>query len=139
MTRGPTRRDALLTCVDARVVKFLMVGALNTLFGYVMFLSALWLTGRPIISLAISSILGVLFNFCTTAKLVFGSSDLRLLARFIGVYAFVFIVNAGLLETLQRIGLAPAFAALILTPFMAALSYVLLRDHVFSRIGVKTM
>ncbi len=123
------RLDAL---IRARFAKFLMIGALNTFFGYAVFLLALWLTGRSLLSLAISWTIGVLFNFCTTGRFVFGSSDRSRLARFIAVYVLIFCINALALRALEWLGLSSALAALLLTPFMAALSYLFTRDFVFS-------
>jgi putative flippase GtrA len=124
-----TRLDSL---PYARFVKFLLVGGLNTLFGYAVFLLALALTGRSILSLAIAWTLGVLFNFRTTGRLVFRASDSRLLARFIAAQIFVFCVNAAALRALEWVGLASALAAALLTPLIAAVSYLLMRDVVFS-------
>ncbi|QGM96997.1 hypothetical protein F7D14_05595 [Methylocystis parvus] len=95
------------------------------------------LTGRVVFSLAISWILGVLFNFRTTGRLVFGSSDPRLLMRFVGVYFGLFWINAAGLRALEWAGLAPALGALALTPFIAATSYALMRDFVFSAVATR--
>jgi putative flippase GtrA len=128
--------DQLLSRLDtlpyARFVKFLLVGALNTLFSYAVFLIALGLTDRSVLSLAIAWMLGALLNFRTTGRLVFRSHDSRLLARFIGVNIFIFCVNAAALRALEWAGLSSAFATALLMPFIAVLSYLLLRDLVFS-------
>lgn len=122
---------------DACILRFLFVGGINTLFNYAAFLIVLNLTGRTVLSLAISWILGVLFNFRTTGRLVFGSSDPRLLLRFIGVYFALFWINAAALRALEWAGLAPALGALALTPLIAAMSYALMRDFVFSAVAAR--
>ncbi|WP_457798639.1 GtrA family protein [Methylocystis sp. S23] len=132
---GPWR--ALAPRIDARILKFLLVGGVNTLFNYAAFLIVLGLTGHVVFSLAISWILGVLFNFRTTGRLVFGSSDPRLLMRFVGVYFGLFWINAAGLRALEWAGLAPALGAMALTPFIAAMSYALMRDFVFSAVAAQ--
>lgn len=124
-----TRIDSLR---GERFVRFLLVGAMNTLFGYAVFCAALAVTGRSVLSLAVSWIIGAMFNFRTTGRLVFGSTDLRLVTRFVSVYVAVFSINAASLRALESTGLASALAAAILTPFMAVLSYLAMRDFVFS-------
>jgi putative flippase GtrA len=115
-----------------RVVRFVAVGALNTAFGYSVFYLLLALSGHSIASLAIATIFGMLFNFRSIGGLVFGSSDSRLLTRFIAVYVVVFIVNAAGLRALELLGVGSALAAALLIPVMAALAYRLMRDFVFS-------
>ncbi len=115
-----------------RTVRFVAVGALNTAFGYGVFYVLLSITDHSIASLAIATVLGVLFNFRSIGVFVFGSSDPRLLARFIAVYAAVFVINAAGLRTLELLGLGSALAAALLVPFLAALTYRLTRDFVFS-------
>jgi putative flippase GtrA len=117
---------------ERRFVRFLAVGALNTAFGYSVFYLLLAITGHSIASLAVATVLGALFNFRSIGSLVFGSSDPRLLMRFIGVYAAVFLVNAAGLRMLEGLGVGSALAAALLVPFVAALTYRLTRDFVFS-------
>ena len=53
--------------------RFLVVGVVNTLFGYGVFCLALWATQQPTLAVVISTVLGVLFNFRSTGVVVFGS------------------------------------------------------------------
>lgn len=132
--RGATMRlrAALATAATARVSRFLAVGLLNTAFGYALFYAALRLTSHPIAAAAISTTLGALFNFMSIGTIVFGSSDRRLLKRFIAVYGLVFLANSAGLLVLERCGSAPALAQALLLPALAALSYRLNRDFVFA-------
>ena len=114
-----------------QIVRFLAVGVLNTAFGYGVFFAALSATGRPTLSLAISTTLGVLFNFVSTGRLVFASRDPARLWRFIAVYAIIFTANAVALAALERAGIgAAAGQALLLAP-LVALSFLLNRAFVF--------
>ncbi len=116
--------------VSGAFARFLIVGLLNTVFGYGVFCGALALTGHAILSLALSTVAGVLFNFRTIGGLVFRSADQRL-GRFVGVYAFLFLLNALALAGLRRLGVPPALAQAGLVFPLACLSFHLNRRLVF--------
>lgn len=114
-----------------RFARFLVVGVFNTAFGYGAFFALLRAGLAPTRALAVATVLGVLFNFVTTGRIVFDSSDASRLWRFVCVYGIVFAVNAALLEGALVLGLdAAAAQALLLTPCVA-LSYILNRWLVF--------
>lgn len=126
-------RAALETAAAARASRFLAVGLLNTIFGYAVFYAALRVTGHSVAAAAISTTLGALFNFISIGTIVFGSSDRRLLGRFIAVYGVIFVANSAGLLVFERCGsAAPALAQALLLPALAALSYRLNRDFVFA-------
>jgi putative flippase GtrA len=111
--------------------RFILVGLLNTLFGYGLFCAALTATGAATLSLAVATVAGVLFNYRSIGSLVFGETGSQRLWRFIGVYALLFVLNALALTILQGLGARPAFAQAGLLPLMAAASFVLNRRFVF--------
>lgn len=125
-------RGALVAAEALRVAKFLAVGLLNTAVGYSLFYAALRITGHSIAAAAISTTLGALFNFMSVGTLVFGSSDHRLLGRYIAICILIFIANSAGLLALERCGFAPALAQALLLPALAAVSYRLNRDFVFA-------
>jgi putative flippase GtrA len=116
---------------EHRILRFLLVGGLNTLFGYSLFLLCLVAFPTTFIALVVSTVLGILFNFRTTGQLVFGSRDPRRLLMFFGVYGIVFLYNAIGLEALGRVGVAAWLAGLVLLPGAVALSYFLNARFVF--------
>ncbi|MFM6404510.1 MAG: GtrA family protein, partial [Microcystis sp.] len=68
----------------SKFVRFLLVGVINTLFGYSVFALMICLGLDYRYSLLIATICGVLFNFKTIGGIVFKDQNNRLLARFIG-------------------------------------------------------
>lgn len=112
-------------------VRFLAVGALNTLFGYGCFVLLLFVGLHYTLALLLGTMLGVLFNFKTTGTLVFGSRDNRLLARFVGTYAVIYACNVVAIGLLLRTGLSAQAAGAVLLLPMAALAFVLNRKFVF--------
>ncbi|NCQ92050.1 MAG: hypothetical protein GPI94_15420 [Microcystis aeruginosa LG13-03] len=57
-----------------RFVRFLLVGVLNTIFGYSLFAVLILIGLNYKYAVLIGTIQGVLFNFQTTGRLVFGLS-----------------------------------------------------------------
>jgi putative flippase GtrA len=112
-------------------LRFLAVGVLNTAFGYCVFVGGVLLGLPAPAALGAAYVLGVLFNFLSTGKLVFDRLDARALPRFIGAYLLVYAVNLGALAVLVRAGLHEFTAQAIALPFMAALSFVIFRSFVF--------
>lgn len=115
-----------------RFLLFLLVGGLNTAFGYGAFALLYALGLHYAAAAALSTIAGILFNFQTTGRIVFGSRDPALLFRFVAVYAITYVVNVGLLRLTEGgpLGIV-AIQAILLLP-MAALSFVLQRRLVFA-------
>ena len=129
--RSPAASAASL--LEIRFLRFLLVGGVNTAFGYGLFYALLRLSGSPIFALALGTVLAILFNFVTTGSLVFRSMERRRLWRFFAVYGVVFIYNAIGIEALKAGGVAPALAGLILLPGAVVLSYLLNRLLRFSQ------
>lgn len=115
-----------------RFARFLVVGVVNTLFGYGLFYALLGVGLAPTPALALATIAGIGFNFFTTGRVVFANADAARLWRFACVYGAVFLVNDALLELAIRTGLAPAPAQAVLLLPCVALSYVLNRAFVFA-------
>jgi putative flippase GtrA len=113
--------------------RFIAVGVLNSAFGYLAFALMLRWLPRPL-ALLCSHLLGVAFNFHSTAIAVFDDYRYRLLARFVASYALVYAANLGMLEGLCRVGkLSDLLGQAVSLPFSALLSFTLLRVFVFVR------
>jgi putative flippase GtrA len=123
---------AIIDKLDPRFIKFLFVGGLNTLFGYGMFALFIYFHFHFSIASLLATMLGVLFNFKTTGKLVFKSNDNRLILRFIGVYVIVYLMNILFLKILQLFGMNVYLSGAILIFPQAILSYLLNSRYVFS-------
>lgn len=115
-----------------RFVRFLAVGGVNFAFSYSVFLTVFFLGGGPIGAVVISWVLGVLFNFATTGRVVFGSGKLHLLPRFIGVYVVQLGVNIALLNALLSIGLSAPVAQALAIIVLAVVTFLALRRFVFA-------
>ena len=124
--------NRLFGAIDRRFFRFLVVGVLNTAFGYLMYALLLRFGLHYTAALLLATIAGVLFNFRTTGRLVFGNRDNSLLWRFIGVYALQYLLSIGVLRLLHEAGLNDYLAGAVLMLPMAVLSFILNRALVFS-------
>ncbi|HSW70209.1 MAG TPA: GtrA family protein [Gammaproteobacteria bacterium] len=84
-------------------VKFLFVGALNTLFGYLLFAGLIWAGLKYPYALLAATCLGILFNFKSLGVLVFNNGKNQLLLRFIVLYGVLYFINISLLYGLNLI------------------------------------
>jgi putative flippase GtrA len=109
-----------------------MVGALNTLFGYLCFATLLFIGLHYAMALFVGTILSVLFNFKTIGSLVFGSPGNCRLIYFVSTYSIVFCINLASLKIFSLFGISPYIGGAALILPMAALSYFLNKKWVFN-------
>lgn len=126
---SPTGR--IRRVVNAQFVKFLLVGFLNTLFGYSVFALLLFVGVHYAAALFFATFFGILFNFKTTGILVFRSRDNRLVFRFFAVYGVCYGINLGVLTLLKALPISLYHLQGILVLPMAFLSFTLNKRFVF--------
>lgn len=116
----------LLDETFVQLLKFLVIGVLNTLLGYAVY-ALLVLTGLPEqAALGIAYVIGVTWNYFTHARLVFGTKGYKRMPAYIAAYLFLYGLNALALEQLVTAGLQPLLAQAIIVPFAAIVSFVLI-------------
>lgn len=113
-------------------LKFIIVGILNTAFGYSIFIFFIYCELKYPLAVFLSTILGVLFNFKTIGKLVFNSHDNRLVFRFVFVYIIIYFLNVFFLWLFKRFGFNNMYinGAVLLLP-LATIAFVLNKKIVF--------
>jgi putative flippase GtrA len=132
---GPLRAAARLrSLLQIRFIRFLLVAALNTVFGYSLFAALILLGIRYPIAAAIGTVIGILFNFQTTGRLVFERHDLSLILRFLAVYGISYVVGVSLLRWADQHAISVLVAAAVLAVPMGFFSYTLQRLLVFRRV-----
>jgi putative flippase GtrA len=114
-----------------QLIRFLMVGGLNTVFGYTLFAILTYVGVVYPIAIALATIGGVLFNFHSIGKLVFNGAPRSRFWRFVAVYCIVYGVNLGgvhlLLKATHNVYIANA---VLLVP-LSLLAFFLNRRFVF--------
>lgn len=118
-----------------RLARFVAVGVLNTAFGYGLYALFVYLGAWPELALLVATVLGVLFNFFTTGRLVFRNSDNALFIRFAAAYAGIYVLNALALRGFVSAGLGPFAAQAMLVPFSVGASFAIMRAFVFREVS----
>ena len=133
-----TKKNKLFSIVKKhRFIRFLLVGVLNTLFGYFAFATLIIIGLNYKLAALLATILGVLFNFQTTGRLVFGSKNNKLILRFVLVYVITFLLNIEILRIVDAIDIGieqktkMLIAGAILLLPMAVISFVFMKLFVF--------
>lgn len=113
-------------------LRFLIVGFINTVFGYIAFSLLLYSGLHYAVASFFSACAGILFNFNTTGRIVFKNSNHRLLVRFFQVYALLYLINLALLKLMVIFAINLYLGSAVIVLPMAFLSYVLNKKFVFN-------
>lgn len=113
----------LLALKEWRFGRFLVVGAINTGFGYAVFALLYLATSSHRSALVVATIAGVVFNFFTTGRIVFASRSGRRFVPFVAGYAISLALNFVLLELLLRLGIDPLLGQVIALPIVVLATY----------------
>jgi putative flippase GtrA len=112
-------------------LRFLAIGALNTLFGYSVF-AALVLAGvASVPALVLTYVVGVTFNFFTTRRFVFGRTAQASIVRFVAAYVVIYFFNLGIFKVAELAGAGPLLAQALCLPVVAVFSFFLFKFQVF--------
>ncbi|HEX7477732.1 MAG TPA: GtrA family protein [Polyangiales bacterium] len=114
-----------------RFLRFLIVGGINTLFGYGLFAAFIHLGLHYALATALATVCGVLFNFHSTGKIVFDNTDRRRLFRFVGVYTLLWGFNVAGQRVGASLGASPYLSGAVLLAPSAVIGYVLNKRLVF--------
>jgi len=131
--------DLIKKLFSAEFVRFVLAGALNTAFGYILYAASYFLTGNEGLSLAIDYVVGALFNYKTYSILVFGKYNRKRFIAFCLVYVFTYFLNYGMLHLLIAwTGLNAYLSQLIALTVCPLALYFLLRSFVFVNVAENT-
>ncbi len=119
--------------IDVLLVRFLLVGCLNILVGYGLFAIFIFLGMHSAFALLISTVLGVLFNYFSTGRLVFAWRSAGRLWLFVLGYAVLYGLNAAALAGLERASFSPLLAQALLLPPIVGLAFLYNKHFVFIR------
>ena len=131
---GQGSKLPMSTIISNRFGRFLLVGGLNTLFGFAIF-SILVLTDLSTwLVLIASNIAGIAFNFVTTGGLVFRDMSLSRIPRFLICYGVIFLFYLMLIELLSPLAGGRIWAMAIIVIPMAVLTYFIQSWFVFGNV-----
>jgi putative flippase GtrA len=111
--------------------RFLVAGAVNTLFGYSVFAGLVLAGMAPMPALVLTYVVGIAFNYFTTGRYVFGHAGSGALLRFIAAYGVIYLFNVAIYRGVAGLGAAPLLAQALCLPVVAVFSFVLFKFRVF--------
>ena len=113
-------------------IRFIAVGLINTIFGYGLYLTCLYIGFNYMLAALISTILGVIFNFFTTGRLVFSSNDNSLIFKFIFVYLIIYFFTILGITVLNLFTISYEIAGAFMILPNAILAFFLNKSMVFN-------
>ncbi len=123
----------LLDTKYIELLKYLLVGGINTIFGYSIFAFLLFFGLHYSLAVLVATILGVLFNFQSYGRIVFKNHSRRLLTKFIFIYAIIYLVNISLLLAFDFFVSNLYISGAIVIPLVAYLGYFLNKRYVWKK------
>ena len=117
---------------NSEIVRFILVGIVNTIFYYIIYVLLIYLDFTYSLSVVVATMVGILFSFKTFSKLVFNSSNNKLIYKFIGVYIFNTILNIFIIKLyIYWYNDNLYLAGLIATLIVSVNSFILNKFYVF--------
>ena len=119
--------------LENKISKFIFAGLINTVFGYAIYAALVYARLPYLISLFISTILGVVFNFFSFGRMVFGGyRHWPVFLKFIISYVLIYLINGALLILLtQEFLINPYLSQIACIPLSAVSSWFLLKHWVY--------
>ena len=121
-----------------RLFRFLLVGGINTIFGYCVYSLMILLNVHYAYASLLSTIVGVVFNFFTTGKIVFNQNNPRLIFKFIAVYGITYLINLGFLKIMDLLHINMLIAGVVVVIPNATIAYWLNKKIVFTSVNQPT-
>ena len=115
-----------------RLMRFLLIGLLNTGFSYSLYALFLWVGINFILANLFATVLGVIFSFRTQGAFVFGNRDWHLIWRFVPVWVFIYMINVMLIALILQVLPNAYIAGALALPATVILSFLLQRRFVFA-------
>ena len=121
--------------VDKKIYKFIFAGILNTIFGYIIFSLIFYLLNQKELSLTLSFIISIFFNYFTIGSYVFNNNHTsKKLVSFIAVYLFIYLLNLlHLLITVDLLLLNVYLSQFITLFYLPIISYIINKNYVFKK------
>ena len=113
------------------IVSFILVGILNTIFGYLLYSLFIYLGLGYILAVFLATIFGMMFNYRTIGKFVFNAKNKNSAIKFILVYVVVFLVNISVIKIFKDYGFDNYIAGLIAIFPASVVSFILNKIYVF--------
>lgn len=122
----------------AQLLKFIVVGSLNTGFSYLVYAIGLWFGLGFALANFFAMVLGTVFSFLTQGRLVFNKLEGRRLPRFVLLWGGLWILNVSVIAALLPwVDNNAYLAGAIALVFVTAISFLAQRHWVFAERHVR--
>ncbi len=115
----------------SRFAKYILVGIVNTIFGYSLFALFIYLGLHYSLAVLFSTVIGIIFNFKTIGTMVFKSSNNALIYKFFMVYAITYVLNVIGLKILINFDINTYLAGMLMLVPTTIVSFLLNSKVVF--------
>ena len=116
------------------IIKYIIIGGVNTCFGYGVYWSLLQLDFNFAFAALLSTVLGVIFNFITFGQLVFESkNDTNTFYKFVCVYGFRYLISISGIALFHSYGMSYEIAGAVIIVFNAIIGFFLHKNLVFKK------
>jgi putative flippase GtrA len=119
-----------------RFIRFVVVGAINSIVGFSAFTVILLLGAPAWIAIAGGNVLGIVFNFFSTGGVVFRDLSLSNMPRFVACSLLLLALNVCLMDWLSPLIGGRIVTQALLTAPLAVVSYLGMTKLVFRGSGV---
>lgn len=123
------------TLLKNQLIRFGIVGSLNTAFSYGVYSLGIFAGLSYYIASLLALVLGIAVSFITQGRLVFSAQLKGRFTSFLVVWSVLYVVNIGLIRLLSTAGLNYYIAGLVALFPVIILSFVLQKYFVFKSKG----
>jgi putative flippase GtrA len=114
-----------------KLVRFLLVGGINTLFSYAIYALLLYFGLQYALANFLAMLSGIFFSFQTQGRLVFQNSDQRLIWRYALFWFVLYLCNIVLIKLMLVGGVDAYSAGALAFPVIVVLSFFMQKMLVF--------
>lgn len=113
------------------IIRFLVIGVLNTFIYYLLYVLLIFLNLHYTVAVIIATLITMFLSFKTFGIFVFKNNDNRLIYRFILVTVVNYILTVTIIYTLNKLGYNSYLSGGVATFLVALNSFTLNRFFVF--------
>lgn len=121
------------TKISERFLRFLIVGAFNTVFAYSLYSLFIFIGLHYSLAVLFSTIIGICMSFKTLGTLVFENPNNRLIWKFLIVYGLGYLLNILFLRLFVMIGFTNLYIDGFISCFLVAMINFFLNKYVVFR------
>ena len=120
------------TGLSSQAIRYIVVGSFNSACSFAAYAILTWVGLSVSLASLGALVLGICLSFVTLGRLVFLSTLRGRFHRFVLLWAFLYVVNLGLISLFMQFGFGPYIAGLLAAAPTVAAAFILQRVYVFN-------